>query len=198
MTVFVLDTDADRYQSVGLSNEDDWDALLDLFDGTSIKKNWKALEVEVVRESPTDDDLLPSDFPTLDGVIPIFSAKAVTALRPLLLANGELLPLRSKQGAFTAYNVTRLSDALDEGRSKLSYFRGSADLMGVARAAFVPEKLVGLTIFKVRQDPRGDIYVTDDFVKSVREAGLAGFDFKQVWPWKERRGRAKSKKSADK
>ena len=46
---------------------------------------------------------------------------------------------------------------------------------------FDPERLEGLTIFKLRRQPMSTVLVTGAVVRRIREAGLTGGDLTQVW-----------------
>src|SRR5262245_1820502 len=160
-TVYVLDDDIERYQSLDLVDDDSCDQLLKWLDAVPIGKKWPRPEVEIERGTKR---LLPGDFPSF-GLFPVFSGRAIETLRGFLAANGEILPLRSRMGEYFAYNVTTLSDALDEQNSTCACFNkdGTIEerstcvlakgekLIGVGHPAFHPAKLDGLTIFKLKQ-----------------------------------------------
>jgi hypothetical protein len=102
---------------------------------------------------------------------PVFSPRAVEQLREFLEPNGELLPVTTPLGTYYAYNVTKLVDALDSPE------RPDA----LQRFILKPRTLTGLSIFKVPQAPV-DIYVTEPFVRRVRESGLKGMWITKCWP----------------
>jgi hypothetical protein len=121
-----------------------------------------------------------NDYPCVNSV-PAFSERAVAALRDVLEANGELLPLSSKLGKYYAYNVTTVADVLDPRRSDVLYFPSSRRATWIRRYEFRAAQLKGLTIFQIPEEP-GQPYVTDPFIARVEEHGLDGFDFAKVWP----------------
>lgn len=176
MRVYELKSDVENYRWLTMVREEDFDALTS-FDGTLVGAAWKPYTVE-----PISDDLNAgrslSDFPTL-GTVPTFSQRAVDTLLDVLVENGEVLPLTSEAGNFYAYNVTLVVDALDEERSETKRFQSSGRIMRVIRYEFYPERLAGLSLFKVPQ--LATEFVTDAFVRRVREADLTGFDFREVW-----------------
>ncbi|HOJ99514.1 MAG TPA: hypothetical protein PLW34_08140 [Termitinemataceae bacterium] len=53
--------------------------------------------------------------------------------------------------------------------------------MRVIRYCFYPERLKGLTVFKLPELPLQNVFVTDPFVQRVQEGKLVGFNFKLVW-----------------
>ena len=183
-SVYILDRDPDRFQSLTVTREENLDLFIDGFDGRPMADGWSALEVAVLIEEPRDAELPASDFPWLVGSPPVFSARAAEALADLLKGRGELLPLAFEEGEYYAFNVTRLSNALDEERSEFEYYPDGG-IMEIVRHTFLPERLVGETIFKLPQSGVYE-YVTDPFVERVREAGLTGFLFDRIiWSSKE-------------
>jgi hypothetical protein len=133
-----------------------------------LAKGWKPLKVRGrVRE-----------FNDNPGVMlePAFSERAVNALRELLEPNGEILPLRTPtKGRYYAFNITTIAEALDLKKSKLE------TLADCSRFEFIPKNLKGLSIFILRELPM-EAFVTETFVRRVREHGLNGFVFLKVWP----------------
>ncbi len=124
-----------------------------------------------------------NDYPKLME-FPAFSRRAVDALRDLLNANGELLPLRYKDGEYWAYNLRTVVDIINPNESVVIDCHRSST--SVARSYYYysirPERLDGLTIFRMRHD-LSDVYVTQPFVDRVRTAGLRNFVFEKIWPW---------------
>jgi hypothetical protein len=177
MTVYQLKGDVEDYQWLTMVNEEDFQIAVEM-DGKSVASAWRAYPVKVI-----DDELnagaLPSDCPTL-GIIPTFSQRAVEVLRDILEAHGEILPLSAETGRYHAYNVTRVVDALDEQKSEIVRF-SDGDVMRVARYEFLPDRLYKIPIFKVPQ-LRAQVFVTEEFVRRVEDAGLVGFDFRRLWP----------------
>jgi hypothetical protein len=135
--------------------------------------------VEVLRDDPRYRNRPRTDFPSFGGV-PVFSQRAIEALRDLLEPCGEILPLRCHEGTYFAYNVTRLVDALDEAQSELERF-SSGRIMWIERPVFFPDRLAGEVIFKVPQSPNRT-FVTDPFVRRIWERGLVGFDLQPYTP----------------
>lgn len=183
MDVYKLYADANRFQNFHIPSDEDGFRLLDQFDGTPLADSWTPLAVEVL---DGHEDWPTSDFPSL-GRIPVFGAHAVAELSDLVDGRGELLPLDFDQGEYFAFNVTRLSDALDEERSEFKYF-SDGDVMDIKSYEFAPERLAAETIFKLPQIPEMYEFVTDVFVERVHERELTGFLFNQkVWSGKPTR-----------
>jgi hypothetical protein len=172
MNVYHLKADAEPFQSLALASEEEWPKIEDRFDTTPIGTAWSPPAVRVIYE---DDE--PTDFTNL-AAIPAFSARAQEALGGLLREHGELLELDGAD--FSLLNVTSAPDALDEERSEVKRFRSSGRILRVIRYALRAELLSGIPIFKLPQQPRSRVYVTDAFVDRVKDAGLVGFDFSEV------------------
>lgn len=181
MNVYKLSADANRYQNFVLTNKDDWNMFMfGRFDGHSMKTEWSPLEMTLLRDANEDHrDRPQSDFPSIGGVVPVFSKRAVDALHDLLEVNGELLPLRSESGSYFAYNPTRIVNALLEASSEIKRFK-DGNIMRIVRHEFQQDKLKGESIFRLTQH-RVPVYVTDKFVQRVKDTGLVGFDFVPVW-----------------
>jgi hypothetical protein len=81
----------DGYEWINTEDPADYEVFLS-FDGRRHAADWRAVRVRRVR---MDDRhaCKPSDFPWLGGHALILRTTAVEALRDLLEANGELLPL---------------------------------------------------------------------------------------------------------
>lgn len=123
---------------------------------------------------------LPSDYPCF-GTLPVFSRKAVDALRIYLEENGQLLPLCSDDDEFFAYNTTRLVNGLDQNQSEV---RRTEDghITSVVKAVFQHELDPRLTIFKLKTFQQNlQPYITDNFMKLAEENGLKGFRTKLLW-----------------
>lgn len=174
MQIYELRRDADHYR--WLDTTDGGDITGFEIDSSLVGATWEPLVVQWMTEDM--EGTLEGDFPTL-GNLRVFSQKAVDALLELLVENGELLPLISKDGQFYVYNVTRVADALDEERSEVVRFKTSGRIMRIEHYRFRSELLAGLSIFKVPQ--LTEVFVTDAFVKRVQEANLKGFAFRELW-----------------
>jgi hypothetical protein len=180
MIVFILSADANNYQNLTFLDEKDWDILQD-FDGTPQKNSWNKPKVEVIRDNEANLNLPASDFPSLASHVPVFSQQAIMILNGLLKDNGEILPLSCQKGAYFAFNVTRVVDALDQSSSIVKRFKSSGRIMDIVEHKYYKDKLSNLTIFKIPQVSLMNVYVTDHFVRIVQSNSLKGFEFQKVW-----------------
>jgi len=138
-------------------------------------KEWEPFRVRRVRPS-LREGFRPSDSP-YEGECLIFRRSAVDALRDILDAHGELLPLEDEGGVeLLAYNPRAL-DALDHERSM-----GSRNEDGrvyvVNNHVFFPSVVEGVDVFRQR---KGDIFVSDRFIQRWKQAKLKGLDFILAW-----------------
>lgn len=124
-----------------------------------------------------------NDFPGLNFIYPVFSERACKALRPVLEANGELLPLDSDTAQkYYFYNITTIVNALDHANSVAEFSSDPpTSTKWIDYFAFHEEKLRGLSIFRLREYS-SEVMVTDEFVRQVEAAGLHGLSFTKIWP----------------
>ena len=172
MNVYHLKPETEGYQSLALASEEERPKIEDRFDTTPIGADWSPPAVKIIYEEDQT-----TDFATL-AAIPAFGIRAVAALGDLLREHGELLEVEGAE--FRLHNVTSAPDALDEERSEVKRFRSSGRILRILRYELRAELLSDVPIFKLPQQPRSRVYVTDAFVERVTEAGLVGFDFSEV------------------
>jgi hypothetical protein len=159
----------------------------DEFHGESKAAGWVPIDLHPAEK----DEGVPlplgpiADVTTVDSVIKhcVWGLRARAALEPHVARCGEFLPLRCKEADWVLFNVTRVIDALDVERSKLSYFSSApvGRVMSLLEPAFHPQALQGELMFRIPQRSASDVFVTDAFVKLVEQHGLVGFNLKLVW-----------------
>jgi len=156
----------------------DDDQLLDKLDGTPRLATWIPVRVKRVRGS-LREAFRPADLPYKVGGTLILRRSAVDALRDMLDASGELLPLHDEGGVELYVLNVRALDALDEPRSTICYFEGDR-IACVDKPVFIRSALDGVDIFTLRRCT-GRVYFSDRFVARVKAAKLKGLDFTKVW-----------------
>jgi hypothetical protein len=138
-------------------------------------KWWKPMKV-VGRVRPFNDN---------PGMMlyPVFSKRAVDALRNFLKPNDEILPLSSPVGSYYLINVTTVADVLNWRKSKVVWFIGEKPIAAsnILDYQFFRKKLEGRSIFRIPESVTR-IFVTEEFAQRVREHGLIGFQLVKVWP----------------
>lgn len=170
---------AGGYEWVNCCSEADYETFLS-FDGSQRATQWRPVKVQRVRADERQA-FRPSDFPWLGAHALVMRRNAVEALRVMLDASGEVLPLATDDGIeLFVLNVTRVLDAIDEPRSEILRFPGSNRIMRIKSVAFLERVLGSADIFRLPHRT-SSTYVSDRFVKAVHDAGLKGLEFKRVW-----------------
>lgn len=169
---------AEGYEWVNAVQDEDYEVFLQL-DGQLRASTWKPIAVRRVRADERQA-FNPSDFPWLGSHALIMRRAAVDALRDILDANGEVLPLSTDDGLELFVLNARIVDALDEANSSLMKFPGTDRIMRIKKIAFVTSKIEGIDLFRLphRASPT---YVSERFVERVKAAGLRGLVFNKVW-----------------
>ena len=158
--------------------------LSDRFKGDSFApEEWKPMPL--VRNPINKDEAASQALPDLAlvdayGSIAVLSRDALDVLLPHIAHCGEVLPMLFGEAPYSIFNITRVIDALDEPASDVKYFEDGG-VMRIARFEFKLAMVKNELLFKIPQGPGANNFVTDRFVKIVRDAGLTGFDFKKVW-----------------
>jgi hypothetical protein len=147
--------------------------------GTPRTEKW--IPPRVCRDRPSlREGFRPSDSPYRIGHVLVFRRSAVDALRDMLDAHGELLPVEDEGGVeLYAYNPRAL-EALDHERSD-----GSRDASGrielVNCHVFFPDVVRGVDIFRQARKRNAWIFFSERFLQRWKQAKLKGLDFTLVW-----------------
>lgn len=174
MKIWILDCDVDTYENLT------WKMGLDInfvqsFDGKEKMKDWNPVQVKRMYDREF------SNTPGLSPHIPVFDEKAINVLSDLLMGNAEILPLDCEDGIFFAINVINVIDCIDYGRSKYKTFRDGKRIMRFISYAFDEEKIKGMYLFKIKDEPLKRPFVSDEFRKRVVDSNLTGFKFELAW-----------------
>lgn len=161
-------------------NHADFENALVSVSGSPSLSDWQPMPVEIIREDE-GRKLKKSDSPWFGSYALVFRRKAVEALGPLLLDNGELLPLDCPEAELWMFNATRVLDALDEKKSEIIRF-STGRVMAIERYAFRPEVIEGADVFKIPQFRASPTFVSQRFRDAWKAAKLRGLDFKPIWP----------------
>jgi uncharacterized protein DUF1629 len=166
------------YEIIDQLTYDEYDVFWS-FDGTSRRDGWKPIRVKRVR-ADWDRACRPADFPWLGSDTLVMRRSAVDALRDMLDAHGELLPLETEDGIeLYAFNV-RAIDALDKERSSLIYFPDGERIMDIRKHVFIPSTIQGVDMFRLPMRA-SSTYLSERFVQRVQAAHLKGLTFTAVW-----------------
>ncbi len=168
------------YEILHCVGRSDWEIFTELH-GSPRAHDWKPIRVRRVRPSRREA-FRPSDSPHYGSECLMFRRSAVDALRDILDAHGELLPLEDEDGVeLFAYNPRAL-EALDQERTV-----GSRDENGVIELpnnhVFIPSVVEGVDIFRQSRVRKRNawIYLSDRFLQRWKEAKLKGLDFILAW-----------------
>jgi hypothetical protein len=169
---------ADDFECVNAIDAGDYEVFFGL-DGRPRAATWRPIEV---RRVPADDrhGCEPSDFPWLGSHALIMRRGAVDALRDILEASGEVLPLSTRDDVELFVLNVQCVDALDESKSSVLQFPGTDRIMRLETVAFVGARLEGVDLFRLPHRA-SSTYVSARFVERVRTAGLRGLVFDEVW-----------------
>ncbi len=155
-----------------------WEIFTEL-DGSSRSKTWKPVRVRRVRPS-LREAFRPSDSPYRISHTLIFRRSAIDALRDILDAHGELLPLEDEGGVELFLYNPRPLEALDQERT-----RGSRDQNGRIELAdnhvFIPSVVESVDVFKQADKRGGGIFLSERFIQRWKQAKLKGLDFILAW-----------------
>lgn len=174
MKIWILDCDVDTYENLTWKKELDIN-FVQSFDGMKKLKDWKPVQVKRMYGRTF------SNTPGLSPHIPVFDKKAINVLSDLLEGNAEILPLDCEDGFFYAINVINIMDCIDYERSKYKTFRDGKRIMRFVTYVFNEEKIKGMHLFKIKDEPLKRPFVSDKFRKKVIDNNLTGFKFELAW-----------------
>ena len=169
---------AEGYEWVATHAMKDYEVFLE-FDGLPKAAAWIPIRVRRAR-ADARQAFTPSDFPWLGSHALVMRRTAVDALRDILEAHGEILPLLTDDGVELSVFNSRVVDALDESRSSLLNFPGTNRIMYISKVAFVRSAISDVDIFRLPHRA-SSTYVSERFVARVHRAGLRGLEFNKVW-----------------
>lgn len=175
MKIWRLEFEVDEYDNLATEKDMSLDEMQS-FDGRSQKADWRPLKV--IRMEP-EKNLELSNAPGF--IFPVFDKKALEILLPLIENEVEILPLEFDEREFYGINVTKVMDCIDYDNSKFKLFSDGKRIMRFIKYSFVEEKIKGMNIFKIIDEPRRRAFVSDEFRNAVLNTGLTGFKFKLVW-----------------
>lgn len=153
--------------------------LIGQFCGKPVE-NWPPMEVQVIWD---EDQIRTTDLPDfiyfMSG-IPALSDRAIATLANSIHDNSQVFPLVCAERKYSAINVVKLCDVLDEEKSEVKRFRSSGRIMRVLKYSFLSTVGPLPDIFKIPQFPTAQVFVTQNFVDRVYEFNLTGFEFVEL------------------
>lgn len=179
-----MQEDVNLYEHLTLADADNekWIEFGNKFEGKSLKDNWIPLKLKLIEHG---GKLKKGDMPYLSPGVPILSIKAINALNEYLVKNTEILPIDFSDADYKLINVINLLDGIDYKKSVVEYYSDKKRIMAFDKYSFILEKVENQHIFKILEQPRADVFVSDEFRNKVIESDLKGFKFVEVWDSKE-------------
>jgi hypothetical protein len=150
----------------------------------SLGAGWPTPTFEAVASDEYCSYMPMTDFPALIGGTAVLSQRAVDRLWPIIEACGEALPIRlsNHPGDYYLFNVTRMIDGVDMGKSQFLRFP-SGRIMKCERLVFDPKLIPNQAVFfkTTQMGPADTIYATQLAVDAVKRAKLTGHAFELDW-----------------
>ncbi len=168
---------ANGYEMITCKSYDDIRILADL-DGSPRKGDWTPPHVQ--RDRPTRrSGNKPADLPCRVNTL-IMRRPAMEALRDVLEAYGEILPLATDDGVeLFVHNVLGVREALDMERSDIEHVPETT-IFFIRTPAFIESAIGDAEMFRVPIETNR-VFYTDRFVERVKAAKLKGTDFVKKW-----------------
>jgi hypothetical protein len=161
-------------------DEADQDAVYQL-DGMPRAAGWRPIRVRRLDVDERGRPWRPADLPWLGGHALVFRDSAYRAVGGVLAGAGEFLELDLVDGTdrLWLFNACQVVDALDEEASGVVRFPSTGRVMKVKQHVFRPERLAGLSAFRVPQ--ARSLFLSGDVVEAISAVNLTGAGFELVW-----------------
>lgn len=154
--------------------------VMQQFNGNPLRGRWVPLAVKVL---PPEGQRKrrATDFPSFAAMAPVLSERAWEILRPLIEPGVEALPLLcADTGPLYILNVINLvPDALDFASSEIDRLDDGL-IVWIHKHVLRRRAIAGRHMFKLAEDPLGEVIVSGDFRRTVEQHGLAGLAFGEV------------------
>ncbi|HLK13229.1 MAG TPA: DUF1629 domain-containing protein [Fimbriimonadaceae bacterium] len=171
---FIIKADVENFDDLLITAESE---KLLLLDGSPRSESWQPLPAKIDPcENPAQRGK-PVDFPAVAGGM-AFSARALEALYPLIGDKIEALPLDCRDGRYYLINVLNKVE-LDEPRSEFRRVP-SGRISTISKYAFPRGSTDGQHIFKLKQKPLGETFVSPEFKQAVEAHNLVGLVFHEM------------------
>lgn len=168
---------ANGYEWVNCVDAEDYE-VFNSFDGKARGKEWRPVLVNRVRADQSQD-MKESDFPWLGSWALVMRKNAVDALQNILEENGEILPLNTDDGVELSVLNAQVVDALDEAKSSIMRLPTTNKILLIKKPVFFEDAIKGLDLFRLPHRA-SSTYVSERFVKKVKDAKLRGLIFNKV------------------
>ena len=178
MRIYKVTSDFNKYDVCGINIEacrkafnlkhlDDWDIYFSL-DGSPQTKNWWPRVMERLHGGKRK---LGDYIDDLRGGAIILENAAIEKLKPVM-SNIEILPLKCSFGDYWAINVIDVLECIDYEKSEFillsdDLIEGRPRIMHFTKYVFNKERIEEYNVFKIVDEPKSAIFVSDIFVESV-------------------------------
>lgn len=170
---------AEAYELCQPCQKDDYERINVMLDGTPRAGSWAPIAVRIVHEDG-GQSLEESDSPWLGSHALVLRPRALEQVRQLLSSRDEVLPLLCDEAVLHILNPMCLETALDEAASTVWRLK-SGRIARISRHVFRVPEVQGRHAFKIQSLRVSPTYVSGDFVRLWRNAGLRGLEFDEVW-----------------
>lgn len=177
MRIYRVEPDVNHFQTLYMSNFDDWTLEEHIFDGSSRVASWRSPDVYVLKPRLKRGNFFDFESGGPFVVDPI----AVDGLADLLEMCSELLPINYEGKRLHLVNVVECVNVLDGERSKK--VPGN-----ITHYEFFPNRFIESPLFKIPETCRGEVLTLegwmnpeDEFKHRVEQLGLTGLIFKEIW-----------------
>ena len=173
MKIWSLLYESDDYENLERVGEFSLE-LLQSFDGRSKAESWTPLAFKAM-----EGNMPWGDAPSYHTHMPIVTRRVIEATQDLLGNNVEILPVLCEGQELYLLNVIQLLDCVDYTKAKYKLVANRLKIF--KKYAFYPEKIGNNHIFKLKELPLSEAFVSDEFRQRILDNGLEGFKFELVW-----------------
>lgn len=177
MTVYKISFDRENFLSVNIEIDELFEKMGEDFlflNGTKRSKEWQAVAADFYSFNGNDKSCFMPDISDWLGNM-VLSQKAYVALKDNLDKFGEFLEININNEHWYIYNVTSISNAVDESLSKHTVMNGEVSSV---EKIIINENDLNAPIFKIDYDELVSTFCTDDFKNLVLNNQLKGIKFK--------------------
>jgi hypothetical protein len=180
-TVFRIKKDVTNYQYFLPAEKA---SIIDLDDDClPIKASWKPPEVYIYQPK-----LKQGDFFNFTSNLLIANTKAIKILASHFEMAGEILPLYHEGIEYGVVNILECINCLNKNKTEWEIDEETGDKAWIDKYAFHPERFSESSLFKIPETSRGEILLVEgllapeeEFRYLVKEAGLEGLKFEELW-----------------
>lgn len=162
-------------KSMGLDCVDDCFDTLDELCGHPVN-NWIKPKLKVCYKGKF------KDYPHLISGIPVFTPESLKLLGDLMVQNVQLLDVEviNTNIEYKLGNVLVLTDVVNYEHCVIHRFP-TGRFLEFKKIVFFEERVAEQHIFKVPEESKSYVFVSDQFRERVLNSKLKGFDFIEVW-----------------